>query len=114
MLGASLKEDTYAYLAMHRLAAKQIETIGIGLREGNVAGFPVFTGTPAIEDVHTLSLYINAKRQPPLTDYILSLNPKRVIFNPGTENKVLFSLLQKNGIEAMNACTLVMLATNQY
>lgn len=114
VLGASLKEDSYANLTMHRLAARQIETIGIGLREGNVAGFPVYTGTPAIADVHTLSLYLNTKRQVPLTDYILSLHPKRVIFNPGTENGELFSILQKNGIEVMNACTLVMLATDQY
>ena len=114
VLGASLNEDSYANLAMHRFAALQIETVGIGLKEGNVAGFPVYTGTPAIADVHTVSLYLNAKRQAPLTDYILSLHPKRVIFNPGTENRVLFSLLQKNEIEAINACTLVMLATDQY
>lgn len=114
ILGASLKEDSYANMAMHRLAARQIETVGIGLREGIVAGFPVYTGTPEVVDVHTLSLYLNAKRQVPLADYILSLHPERVIFNPGTENKELFTLLEKNGIEAINACTLVMLATDQY
>lgn len=114
VLGASLKEDSYANLAMHRLAARQIETVGIGPKEGTVAGFPVHTGTPDISDVHTLTLYLNAKRQPPLTDYILSLHPKRVIFNPGTENRELLTLLKKNGIEAINACTLVMLATDQY
>jgi hypothetical protein len=114
VLGASLKDDSYANLAMHRLAARQIETVGIGLREGIVAGFPVYRGTPHVDEVHTLTLYLNAKRQAPLADYILSLHPKRVIFNPGTENRELFTLLEKNGIEAINACTLVMLATDQY
>lgn len=114
VLGASLQEDSYSHLAMHRLAARQIETVGIGLREGIVAGFPVYTGTPHVGEVHTLTLYLNAKRQTPLTDYILSLQPRRVIFNPGTENRQLFTLLEKKGIEAINACTLVMLATDQY
>ena len=114
VLGASLKEDSYANLAMHRLAARQIETVGIGMREGIVAGFPVYTGTPHIGDVHTLTLYLNAKRQAPITDYILSLHPKRIIFNPGAENPSFSDKAQQQGIEVLDACTLVMLSVGTY
>ena len=69
---------------------------------------------PAIENVDTVTLYIGAKNQPAFYDYILSLKPKRVIFNPGTENPDFYSILAKNNIDHIEACTLVMLSVNAY
>jgi hypothetical protein len=67
-----------------------------------------------MRDIHTLTLYIGPQRQGPYYDTILGLSPKRVIFNPGTENPELYDLLKKEGIEVEVACTLVLLGTGQY
>ncbi len=114
VLGASKRLNSYANLAMHRLAEKGIESIGIGLEEGEVADIPIVTGTPELNDIHTITIYLNPKRQTPLIEYLISLHPKRIIFNPGTENSAIYPQLRAAGIEVEIACTLVLLATDQY
>ena len=114
ILGASLKPNRYSNLAIHRLVENNIETIGVGLKGGEVAGIEILTGKPKLNDIHTVTLYLNAKRQIDFYDYILSLTPNRVIFNPGTENPEFEKLLTKSDIEFEIACTLVLLSTGQY
>ena len=114
VLGASTNPSRVSFQAIGRLVAGGFAVSAVGLREGEVAGVAIQTGTPAIKDVHTITLYLNAKRQEPLYDYILGLAPKRIIFNPGTENAELAALARQAGIETEAACTLVMLATDSY
>lgn len=114
VLGASLKSDRYSNFAIHSLVESEHEVIGVGLREGMIAGAPVLTGKPEIEGIDTVTLYLNARRQEEYYDYILFLHPKRVIFNPGTKNNDLEKILEKNQIEFENSCTLVLLSTGQY
>lgn len=114
VLGATTNPSRIAYQAINRLVNKGYRVSAVGIREGEVAGIPIQQGTPAIEDVHTITLYLNPRRQEPLYDYILGLQPKRIIFNPGTENPQLVQKAQEDGIETELACTLVMLATDSY
>jgi len=109
VLGASLKPDRYSNIAIHRLVEKGIEVVAIGLRKGVIAGVPVENEKIAFKNIHTVTLYLNAKRQKDYYDYIISLNPKRVIFNPGTENEEFYHLLEENNINYEIACTLVLL-----
>ena len=114
VLGASLNPSRYSNLAIYKLVGHGIDVEAIGLRKGIVAGVKISTDNKYFEDIDTITLYLNSKRQQVLYDYIISLNPKRVIFNPGTENLELFDLLRKNNIDYEVACTLVLLGTNQY
>jgi predicted CoA-binding protein len=94
----------------------QHETVLLGIQKGNINGNEIqdIRQKPTIEDVDTITLYIGPKRQPEWYDYLLSLKPKRIIFNPGTENAEFENLAKKQGIEAMEACTLVLLRSHQY
>jgi len=114
VLGASLKPIRYSYMAINRLVQKEQPVLAIGLREGTVAGVTIQTGKPHIENLDTVTLYLNAQRQQEYYDYLVGLNPKRVIFNPGTENPEFYKILEIAGIEAESACTLVLLSTNSY
>lgn len=114
VLGASTNPSRYSYLAMNRLSAYHHPVVAIGLREGKAGNVDIVTGQPKIEDVDTVTLYLNPTNQKPYYDYILSLRPKRIIFNPGTENWELEEMARKKGIKPMEACTLVMLGTGQY
>ena len=114
VLGASLNPKRYSNLAIHRLVEKNIEVVAIGLREGVVAGIKIIKEKKKFKNIHTVTLYLNAKRQEAYYDYILSLKPKRVIFNPGTENEAFIKILKDNNIEAEVACTLVLLRMNLY
>ncbi len=114
VLGASLKPTRYSNLVMHRLVEKGHDFVAIGLRPGMVAGVMITTEKEVLDDIDTVTLYLNAKRQPEYYEYIISLNPKRVIFNPGTENPEFYKSLTENGIEVDLACSLVLLSTNQY
>lgn len=114
VIGASLKPNRYSYLAMERLARYQHPLVAIGLRKGVVAGTEIETEMIPFQDVNTVTLYLNAQRQESYYEYIISLRPKRVIFNPGTENPEFYQMLQQNKIEVEVACTLVLLGTNQY
>lgn len=114
VLGASPNPDRYSYAAVQRLVAAKHETVAIGLRKGKVAGIEIQTGQVPIADLDTIALYIGADRQPPLYQYILSLQPKRIIFNPGTENAQLARLAKGHDIETVFGCTLVMLSLDTY
>jgi predicted CoA-binding protein len=114
VLGASENPARYGNIAVHRLMSYQHPVVAIGKREGNVAGVPIIKDTPAMDDIDTVTLYLNPSNQVPYYDYILSLKPKRVIFNPGTENDELEEKLEAAGIKPVIACTLVMLGTGQY
>ncbi len=114
VLGASLKLSRYSNLAVNRLLNKGIQTEAFGLREGKIQEVDIKTNFEDFQDIHTVTLYIGAKHQSEYIDKILRLKPKRVIFNPGTENPELYEILKKNGIEVEVACSLVLLATGQY
>jgi predicted CoA-binding protein len=114
VLGASPNEARYSNMVIHRLRQQNIEVEAFGLREGMVSDIAIDTERKAYKDLDTVTLYVNPKHQKEYYDYILSLDPKRVIFNPGTENMELISLLEENGIEAEVACTLVLLSMNRY
>ncbi len=116
ILGATPNENRYAYFAAERLSASELEFIPVGIKKGTVLGTEILDlrTKPEIKNVHTITLYIGPDNQPEWYDYILSLEPKRIIFNPGTENSK-FALIAKNaGIEIENSCTLTMLAIGNY
>ena len=114
VLGASLKEDRYSNKAVRKLVNNNIETVAFGLKAGEISGIEINTQLKAFDNIHTVTLYLNPKRQEQYYDYIVSLNPKRVIFNPGTENTTFQNLLSENGIAFEEACTLVMLSIGNY
>lgn len=114
VFGASINPQRYSYLAINRLVNKGIETVAFGLRKGEVAGVIIDTELKKYADIDTVTLYMNASRQVEFYDYIVQLKPRRVIFNPGTENPEFFKILKQNNIEVEVACTLVLLSTNQY
>ncbi len=114
VIGASENPSRYSYLAVNRLLQYQQPVFALGRKAGAINGVEILTGQPELEDIHTITLYINPFIQRSFYDYIIGLKPKRIIFNPGTENNELYSLARENGIEVVPACTLVMLNTGQY
>ena len=114
VLGASENPARYANIAIKRLTANKIPVVAIGLRKGEVAGVKIETEKIPFENVHTVTLYLGPARQQEYYDYIVSLKPERVVFNPGTENPELYAILKEKNIEIEIACTLVMLSTQQY
>ena len=114
VIGASLKPNRYSNIAIHRLQSYNQPTVAIGLRSGDVKDVHIDTELVPHKEIDTVTLYLNPKRQEAYYDYIVSLQPQRVIFNPGTENPVFYKILRDNNIIAQEACTLVLLATNQY
>ncbi|SFZ93860.1 hypothetical protein SAMN05428642_103375 [Flaviramulus basaltis] len=114
VLGASLKPNRYSNYAIQRLVSNKNEVLAFGLTKGEVSGVEIDTELLPYKDVNTVTLYLNPKRQIEYYDYIVSLKPKRVIFNPGTENPELYKILKDNNIAFETACTLVLLSTNQY
>jgi predicted CoA-binding protein len=114
VLGASLKPNRYSYFAIERLLNSDIEVFAVGNVKGEVHGVKVKTEKLMFSDIHTVTLYLNPKIQKEYYNYIISLQPNRVIFNPGTENPEFYHLLEENKIAFEAACTLVLLSTNQY
>ena len=114
VLGASLKPERYSNKAMNSLHKHGHSVKAIGLRDGNVAGIDIDTEPKNYDDIETVTLYLNPKRQEEYYTYIISLRPNRVLFNPGTENQKFKKMLEEAGIKTEEACTLVLLATNQY
>lgn len=114
VLGASLNPSKYSNFAIQKLVNNTIETVAFGLKPGKVSGVTINTKMLSFENLHTVTLYLNPKNQEAYYNYIISLKPKRVIFNPGTENPELYTILKKNNIAFEIACTLVLLSTNQY
>ena len=114
VLIASPKEDRYSNKAVKSLLANQVPVVAIGRRVGSIESVELLIGKPHLEGIDTLTLYLNPFNQKSFYSYILEINPRRVIFNPGTENPVLQKLLDENNIEWEEACTLVLLATKQF
>jgi predicted CoA-binding protein len=114
VLGASENPMRYSNIAINRLRSNGHEVMAIGKKEGKVADIAITTAKEDVKDIDTVTLYLNPSHQRQYYDYILSLHPKRVIFNPGAENDELYDLAQTNGIQPVEACTLVMLSTGQF
>ena len=116
LVGATPNQARYAYLAATMLAEYKHDTVLLGIQKGDVNGNKILDirEKPSINDVDTITLYIGPHRQPQWYDYLLSLKPKRIIFNPGTENDEFETLATEQGVEALQACTLVMLRSRQY
>ncbi len=114
VLGASTKPAKYAYIAIEKLVEKGHSVLAIGQNSGEVAGIKIHTKAIPLKNIDTVTLYLNPTRQRDYYNYIVEAKPKRVIFNPGTENPEFYQLLQLNNIKAEVACTLVLLSTNQY
>lgn len=115
ILGATTNTDRYAYLAAERLTNHNHKIVPVGIKYGEVFGTQISNSKDIPdESIDTITLYIGAKHQEEWFDYILKVNPKRIIFNPGTENEKLEKLANDNGIETIEACTLVMLAASTY
>lgn len=114
VFGASENPSRYSNRAVWSLVQNGHEVVALGRKNGAIGGVPIITGQPRIEGVHTVTLYLSESNQLPLQDYILSLKPVRIIFNPGAENPAFEQLAGTQGIETLEACTLVMLSTGQY
>ena len=114
VLGASDNPSRYSYLAIQRLRSHGHPVVGIGKKHSRVADVNITTEQELTTGIDTVTLYLNPQHQEQYYDYILSLKPKRIIFNPGAENDGLAQLAKKNNIQPVEACTLVLLATGQY
>ncbi|SFT47532.1 hypothetical protein SAMN04489724_0907 [Algoriphagus locisalis] len=116
IVGATTNRTRYAYFAASRLADAGFPFIPIGIKSGEVFGEEILDlrTKPALEQIHTITLYIGPAHQAEWIDYLVGLKPKRIIFNPGTENPDFFQKAKANGIEVLQACTLVMIASNLY
>lgn len=116
IIGASTNATRYAYFAAERLSKAGHEFVPVGIKKGEVLGEEILDirTSPKVEDVDTITLYLGPQHQVEYYDYLISLNPKRIIFNPGTENTELVKLANEKGIETENACTLVMLGSGVY
>jgi len=114
VLGASVNTSRYSNMAIRKLIEKKSKVFAIGSRKGCVLGVEIEVEKLLFEDVDTVTLYLKPVRQKEYYQYILSLKPKRVIFNPGTENREFEIVLEENNIEVVLACTLVLLSLNRY
>lgn len=114
IIGASINPDRYSYKAAERLLAHGHAIYLLGARAGTLFELPIESSPQPYTDVDTVTLYLGVPNQPAYYDYILSLQPRRVIFNPGTENPPFEARLRANGIIPEEACTLVLLSTNAY
>lgn len=114
VLGATTNKERYAYKAIHSLIGKSHQVVAIGAKQGKALDIPIETEKIDFHNVDTVTLYLNPDHQREYYDYIISLKPRRVIFNPGTENPEFYTLLKENNIQYEMSCTLVLLATDQY
>ena len=114
VLGATSKPEKYAFKAISLLVEKGHSVIAIGQNAGEVAGVKIKTKAIPLKNIDTITLYLNPARQRDYYNYIVEAKPKRVVFNPGTENPELYQLLELKGIQVEVACTLVLLTLNQY
>ena len=114
VIGASTNPNKYSNIAIKRLIDKELDVVALGVRKGKIFNVIIDDEKKDYKNIDTVTLYLNPKRQEEYYNYIINLNPRRVIFNPGTENIEFVKLLQENNIKAEVACTLVLLSTNQY
>jgi len=109
VLGASPNPSRYSFKAIHKLLKYGHSIIPMGIKKAEIAGMQIVINRPNYKDIHTITMYIGTQLQPQYYEYLISLKPKRIIFNPGTENKELMSLCKENKIEVVKHCTLIML-----
>jgi predicted CoA-binding protein len=114
VLGATTKPEKAAFKAIGMLVAKGHSVLALGQNTGEVAGVKINTKAIPVKNIDTISLYINPTRQRDYYNYIVDAKPKRVLFNPGTENPEFYQLLELNNIKYEAACTLVLLTLNKY
>ncbi len=114
VLGASENPERYSNLAVKKLLANQHPVVAVGKKKGIINGVQIENEKIPFENIDTVTLYLNPVHQQAYYDYIFSLHPKRIIFNPGAENEEFAALAQQKGIKAQEACTLVLLSTSQY
>ncbi len=116
IIGATTNTARYSYLAASMLADYQYDIVPLGIKKGTIFNKEILDirSKPELKDVDTVTLYIGPQRQPEWYDYILSMKPKRIIFNPGTENDEFMKLAEEQGIEVLEACSMVLLRSNQY
>ena len=114
VLGASITPSKYSNIAIHRLVDSNFDVVAVGGKEGNVKGVKIFSIQKKFENIDTVCLYLNAGNQKNYYDYIVDLNPRRVIFNPGTENDEFEKILSLNNIAHERSCTLVLLSIGEY
>ncbi len=115
VIGASLKPYRYSHTAVVMLERFRHPVVAVGLRKGTIGNTEIQTGKPEVEHVNTVTMYIGPAKQPEFYDYILNtLRPKRIIFNPGTENHAFEKLAKDQGIETINNCTLMMLSEGSF
>lgn len=114
VIGASANPERYSNRAVRKLKNYGHEVVAVGLRTGEIDGVPIHADKPVVENVDTVTMYVGEQNQPALYDYIFSLQPKRIIFNPGAENPELEQKASEKGIEVVEACTLVLLSIGNY
>lgn len=115
VLGANPNPERYSNMAIVLLKALGFQVIPVHPALPEIEGLPVAKHLGEIQrEIHTLTLYVGARHLPPLTDAIVRLGPRRVIFNPGTENAVVIETLRRSGIDCVEGCTLVLLKTGQF
>jgi predicted CoA-binding protein len=114
VIGASARESQYSNIAIRQLREKGHPVVAFGRETCTIADVGVETVFPVDQDIDTVTLYLNPERQQAFYEQIINLHPERIIFNPGTENPELANLATENGIEAIEACTLVMLSVGNY
>ena len=114
VIGASENPERYSNRVIRMLHSRGIPVVAVGIKKGEIGDVKILPGLPHAVNVDTVTLYVGAKNQPQYYDYILSLRPGRVIFNPGAENPELAQIVAHNGIEALKACTLTMLTLGNY
>lgn len=114
VIGASMNPSRYSFLAINRLREHGHLVYALGLRAGRVGDVDIFTEQKQLLNIDTVTLYVGPSHQENIRDYVIRLNPKRVIFNPGTEDELFQSMLRKANIPFEEACTLVLLGTDQY
>ena len=116
VVGATDNPERYPYRAAELLQAKGVPFVPIWIKRGLVFGEEILDlrQKPALGGIHSITLYLGPQNQSEWIDYLIGLGPKRIIFNPGTENPVFFSKAKAAGIDALEACTLVMLTTGQF
>jgi len=116
VLGASTNPERYSFQAVQRLAARGYRVIPVHPKYSEVAGVPVTASLSAIQSrpVDTITVYVRPEISSGLADVFFSTTPRRVIFNPGSENPELANRLRQTGIQVEISCTLVLLATGQF
>lgn len=114
VFGASLNPNRYSNMAINKLKAHNKKVVAFGMKSGDVSDVQIDTDLIAYTNIDTVTLYMNSTRQKEYYEYLMELKPRRILFNPGTENPEFYSLLKAQCIPFEQACTLVLLSTNQY